>query len=108
MEITFATEELKEVCLAPAPKADSLPREVVSALHALYNAMRNADHVGELPLGRPGQEELSSDLTWRINLVNGYGVIMRIDQNKLPRDGSSINWTGIYRVKVMVIEAPDA
>jgi len=77
MEITFATEELKELCLARVPKADNLSRKVVGALHTLYNAVRNAAHVGELPFGQPNQGELSDNLTWRIELVDGGGVRLR-------------------------------
>lgn len=108
MEISFATEELKEVCLARAPEAGALPRAVIRDIHAFYHAMRNANHVAELPLGHPEQGSLQDDFTWRVNLVTGYGVIMRIDQDKVPMDGNDVDWNGIYRVLILKIEAPDA
>jgi hypothetical protein len=108
MEITFATEELKEACLARVPKADDLPGDVIGVLHTYYNTMRNADHIEELPLGKPEKGELSTNSTWRVDLGNGYGVIMRIDQKNVPQNESGIDLAGIYRVQVMAIEVPNA
>jgi hypothetical protein len=108
MEISFATEALKEACLARQPKSDNLPREVVGALHAFYNAMRNADHVRELPFGQPESSTLSGNLEWRIGLANGYNVIVRANHAKPPLNDNGIDWARVHRVQVIAIEGPNA
>jgi hypothetical protein len=108
MEISFATEALKQVCLAREPKGVDLPMEVTRALHALYNAMRNADHIGELPLGQPGPDELRGGHEWRVDLGKGYGVVMCVNHTKPPLKDDSIDWARVYRVQVIAIEVPHA
>jgi hypothetical protein len=105
MEISFATEALKEACLAREPKADDLPREVIDSLHTLYNAMRIADNVAELPLGLP---ESGGDCEWRIDLVKGYRVVVRVNHARPAMNDHRIDWTRVYRVLLIAIEAPNA
>jgi hypothetical protein len=106
MEISFATEALKEACLARKPDTADLPEDVLRALHVLYNVLRNAEDVGELPLGKPEPGELSSGFEWRIDLVNGYRMVLRANHTKLPGNEGVVEWSRVYRVQVMAIEAP--
>lgn len=105
MEISFATEALKEACLARKQDANQLPMEVSKAVHALYNALRGADHVEELPWGGPMSKENDA---WSADLVSGYKLSLRAAHSKLPRNGGRINWSRVYRVQVVSIEGPDA
>jgi hypothetical protein len=70
--------------------------------------MRNAEHVGELPLGQPKPGKLIDEFEWRSDLVNGYTVVIRVNHAKLPFNHHGIDWTRVYRVQVMAIEAPHA
>jgi len=108
MEISFATEALKEACLARNPNAGDLPRGVLHALQVLYNAMRNAEHLGELPIGQPNPAELDDGLEWRADLADGYGVILRIHHANPPLKNDEIDFMRVYRVHVRAIETPDA
>ncbi|HEX8168672.1 MAG TPA: hypothetical protein VF601_23165 [Beijerinckiaceae bacterium] len=108
MEISFATEDLKKACLARDLQAGNLPKSVLAALHTFYNAMRNAEHVEELPLGKPEPGELNEDLAWRIDLREGYKVVVRVNHSKPPLIEGSMDWTRVYRLQVIAIEPPHA
>jgi hypothetical protein len=107
MEISFATEELKKACLARPVGTSTTPTVVLNALHVLYNAMRNADNLEELPFGQPDLTALIDSIEWTIELVDHFQVRLRInDLNPLGRDGMK-NLGRVRRVQVIAIEGPN-
>jgi hypothetical protein len=107
MEISFATEQLKEACLARSAEASSVPTAALSALHVLYNAMRNSEHLQELPYGRPEPGTLNDSLEWTVDLADRYRVRLRVSHLKLLSPEGIPDLSRIRRVQVMAIEGPN-
>lgn len=104
MEIQFATEELRDACLALVPKGEALPRAVLTALRDLYNEMRNAEHLDELVLGRPSPDDFVVGLDWSVYLADGHQAIVSVNHSKPPRQGDRIDLARVHRVRIMSIE----
>jgi hypothetical protein len=105
MEISFATDGLKDACLARQTSSIDLPANVLRALQVLYNVMRNAEHLAELPLGGPNLPMPIDVPEWRADLADGYRVLMRVNHITLPSIGKTIDSTRVRRVQFMAVEA---
>ena len=84
-----------------------MPTAALAALQSFYHAMRNAEHVAELPLGGPGPEGLTDELEWRAELEDGYRVVMRVNHATAPQTDGKLDLNRVYRVKIVEIEGPN-
>jgi len=100
MEISFATEALKEICLRRKLPTDSPPPDVLSAMHTLYLALRSAETIGELPLKPAVQREGNGLVEWMFDLADGYMAVLRPNHQKPPAVEE------VYRVLLVDIEGP--
>jgi len=107
MEISFATPQLKETCLARSVQTSPIPINALNALHVLYNAMRNAEHLDELPLGSPEPADLKESLEWTVDLGDQFQVRLRIAHLMPPIKNGTIDLGGVRRVQVIAIEGPN-
>jgi hypothetical protein len=107
MEISFATEELKEACLARHACCNVFPAEVLEAVHVLYNAMRNAEHMEELPFGCPDPASLEKSVEWTVDLVAGFRARMRVNHLNPPNSEGKLDLSRVHRVQFVAIEGPN-
>ena len=104
MEITFSTEEIKSACHLRCP--GSLTQGVLTELRALYLALRSAEHVDELPFGKPPPG--TNALEWQVAIGDGYRVTLRVAHQHIPTAADAITWERVHRVQIVDIEGRDA
>ena len=83
----------------PNPEALALPTEALATLCDLYNALRNADHLGELPFGQSAVDEVLNGTDWCVGLAPGHHAILRVNHNRPNMQGDRIDVTRVHRVQ---------
>lgn len=103
MEISFENDELKSVCLARS-QPEHLSDVATRKLRALYNAMRNAEHLAELPFGGPEAQCLNNCNEWTTDLDDRSRVRLRVNHLRTPTADGTVSLERVRRVYIAAIE----
>lgn len=105
MEIVFQTKELRELCQSQEEAEKALQPNLSKSLRNCLADMRAAANVSELMTLR----NLSTDgKTLTIPLSCGKVVTVRQSHLHPPKTDGSLDWSKVYRVRILSIGARDA
>ncbi|MCW5658876.1 MAG: hypothetical protein KIT60_14330 [Burkholderiaceae bacterium] len=104
VELAFATEQLRKVCESPASARRSLGQHLANALIRRLADIRAASSVAELAnLGF-----LTLPIAWsdelKIVLTPGQALVALANQRDSPVSKGYVDWSRVYRLKLLRIE----
>ena len=104
MEISFDTEDLRNLCIDGALADQSLGLAAAESLRKRLEDIRAADCVLDLLAGQPTAGTISGEACYCINLADGVRLTIVPSHNRPRLNGNgAADWPRVRRVRVVAV-----
>ncbi|MGY0202000.1 hypothetical protein [Leptothrix sp. BB-3] len=104
LEIAFHTRELRAICESPTRAMRELGEASGKALQRTLADMNAVETVAELLEMGLGSEHCAQEHGMlRFHLCEGLNIYCNANQQSIPMNGGSIDWTQVSRLKIIRI-----
>lgn len=104
MNIFFATDDLRELCLSEAKAKKLLGKAGLKKLKARYSDLMAARRVTDLVAGRPHPLKGDRAGQYSLRLDGGYRLVFEAANNPVPENGDgSIDWSQVTAIRIVYL-----
>lgn len=105
LELAFENKELRKICEDSNSAIEMYGQQVSSRLQTRLADLQAINSVKELIAGYPSVLNDESDITYKIDLVNGHRLIFCANHIKVPRnENGEVDWLKVHNIKILRID----